>query len=137
VLLEVGFLTNDDERERLLDGAYRDSLCRAVADGMEAWAGVERPEPVPDLPVVVPELEPESTIVNPPEVRRPWLERDAVTVAIEADLEPRSGEQTRFWVCRILGWVIDEVPLPLPAILAAKVLRRALNCGRPLATQDP
>lgn len=50
VLVELGFMTHEDERERLTDSAYRGLLCLAIADAIEDWGGVERPDlPEPDV----------------------------------------------------------------------------------------
>jgi N-acetylmuramoyl-L-alanine amidase len=42
VLLEMGFISHDDEYRRLKDPAYQEKLAAAVADGIAAWRAADR-----------------------------------------------------------------------------------------------
>ena len=44
-LVEVGFLSNPDDRRRLSDPAWRQALAEAVARGLERYAAGEQPRP--------------------------------------------------------------------------------------------
>jgi N-acetylmuramoyl-L-alanine amidase len=37
VLVEVGFISNPEEAERLRAPGYRDRIAQAIADGVAAW----------------------------------------------------------------------------------------------------
>jgi N-acetylmuramoyl-L-alanine amidase len=37
VLVEIGFITNAEEEERLKDGAYRDKIADAIIDSVAAF----------------------------------------------------------------------------------------------------
>ena len=39
VLIEMGFATNPDDAASILDTEWRDSFCRAIADGIKAYSG--------------------------------------------------------------------------------------------------
>jgi len=44
VSVEVGFLTNEEERARLLDSAYQERICRGILDGVLAFLDLEEPD---------------------------------------------------------------------------------------------
>lgn len=60
VLLEVGFLTDPTELERLVDGDHRTRVVSAIADGVEEWLGarwIGADEPAaPTVPAITPQV---------------------------------------------------------------------------------
>jgi hypothetical protein len=129
VLVELGFLSCPEERDDLLEPAYRGALCAAIVDGLEAWGEPKPrvrtyPEPVVELADTrpAPEAEPVTRDV------RPLLQRDAAEVAEEQGIQPTPGEPARRWLCRVLAFLGDHPDVPIRARVPARVCRSLLNC---------
>lgn len=114
VLVELGFMTHAEERETLIDSAYRGLLCLAIADAIEGWADVERP----DLP------EPDVDVRHPPgSLETPDLTA-VETWLVSPDEVAKPGEATGDMFRRVLPWLASELLEPAARIAVDRILEK-------------